>query len=161
MKEIKLTQGKVALVDDDDYERVNQYKWSAALIGSDFYAVRTIHCGGKAKSIKMHRFILNLSDSSIQVDHKNANTLDNTRSNIRKCSHAENMRNQGKKSTNTSGFKGVCLHKATMKWQASITLNRKQINLGYYIDKIEAARAYNAAAILHHGEFARLNEIPA
>ena len=161
MKEIKLTKGKVALVDDEDYERVMAFgKW---YFGGR-YAQKTAYIGmvnGKRtyKTLLMHRFIAG-DPYKKEVDHRDENKLNNKKSNLRVCIRSQNKHNVGKFKNNTSGFKGVCWHKRDKKWVAQLMNNKKAIALGYFICPIEAARAYNAAAILHHGEFARLNEIP-
>ena len=161
MKEISLTQGKVALVDNEDYERlIAMGKWH---IGSNGYAQKTIFLGRKngkrsTTSISMHRVVLGLDDSKEQVDHVNGNRLDNTRLNLRICSVTENLRNVGLKKCNTSGFKGVCWHRK--KWAVRIRTGKgTRKHIGLFTCPIEAARAYNEAAIKYHGEFANLNPI--
>ena len=159
MKEIQLTQGKVALVDDEDFEYLNQWKWFANNMKGNFYAVRAITVSKcKQKSISMHRLIMKPEKENV-IDHLDGNSLNNQKNNLRICTHAENMRNSKIYSNNTSGFKGVYWHKQTAKWMAYIRINNKQLHLGLFIDPKEAARAYNAAAIKHHGEFANLNKI--
>ena len=165
MKEIQLTKGKVAIVDDADYERVMALgKWCC--VGTDGYAGRTMRLGKKngkwiKRHLAMHRFIMNCPEGS-QVDHINGDIMDNRKSNLRICSHSDNMKNRSLYKNNSSGYKGVYLHKAAKKWAASIRINKgKRKHLGLFDDCIEAARAYNEAALIHHGEFARLNEIPA
>lgn len=160
MKEIKLTQGEVALVDDDMYDYLTQWKWC---YGCDGYAVRTerhITISGEKKqnTIYMHREIMNAT-SGMEVDHRDRRRINNQRSNLRVCTTSQNGCNKFQ-SNNTSGFKGVAWHKKDKKWRAYIKLNRRQIHLGLFNDKIEAAKVYNAAAMEHHGEFAILNQIP-
>jgi hypothetical protein len=152
MKEIELTQGKVAIVDDDDYEWLNQWKWHF----HNGYAVRTECEKRKFKTISMHAQILGWS-FGVDVDHLDLNKLNNTRSNLRKCTHSQNQHNRSKYANNISGYKGVFWHKHEKKWQAAIKANGKIIYLGYYADAQDAARAYDAAALKYHGEFARLN----
>ncbi len=157
MKQIPLTQGKFALVDDDEFEILNQFKWCAIKQGKQFYAVRKGCVGGKQKIIRMHREILGLSDPKVFCDHKNNNGLDNQRVNLRSCSNTENIRNTGKKANNASGFKGVCFREDTSKFRAQIWVSGKPKHLGYFTCPIEAARAYDTAATMHHGKFANLN----
>lgn len=154
-REIPLTQGKVAVVDDADYEWLMQWKWHFRSMG---YAGRRAskEAGGRAL-ILMHRLITN-APSGLDVDHVDGNRLNNQRSNLRLCTRAQNMRNQRKtKRLVSSQFKGVSLYKPK-KWVAYIGLSRhKMHSLGYFHTELEAAHAYDAAARLHFGEFARLN----
>jgi len=160
-KEIQLTQGKVAIVDDEDFEYLNQWKWHCKINGNNFYAVRSIkYTNGKYdKKIVMHRFLLNVSNSRLHVDHVNNDSLDNRKINLRICTHDENLRNRKINLNNTSGYKGVYWHKIGKKWTSVIGINKKIIYLGLFINPIDAARAYNAAALKYHGEFANLNKI--
>ena len=136
MKEIKLTQGKVALVDDEDYERVSKYKWCF----DSGYAGRN----KKLNNIdKMHRFILDLTDTELEVDHKDGDGLNNQKGNLRIGSHESNMHNKRRYKNNKSGFKGVYWFKKDSKWGASIQHKKKRIFLGLFEDKEEAARAYD------------------
>ena len=162
MKEIQLTQGKVALVDDDMYEYLNQWKWYAytSKKSKTFYAARnSLKINGVRKRIKMHIFIYDKNNPNILVDHINNNGLDNRKCNLRICTHKQNQQNKLIFKSNTSGYKGVFWHKLANKWASRIGLNRKMIYLGVYINKVEAAKAYNIAAIKFYGEFAKLNEI--
>jgi hypothetical protein len=156
MKKIPLSQGKYALVDDADYELVSQYKWSYAPRGG--YASRNAYLGGgrkapKRKTILMHSLITGEN----YVDHINGNGLDNRRSNLRPCTHIENMRNTKLYANNKTGFKGVHYNKRDKKYQANIRVDKKLKALGYYPTAIEAARAYDNAAKEYFGSFARLN----
>jgi hypothetical protein len=103
---------------------------------------------------------MGVTDPMIEVDHKNNHGLVNLRNNLRSCSHAENQHNQQNPSNNTSGYKGVSWYKHVAKWRAQINFNGKRIHLGYFDNKIEAAIAYNEAAVKYHGEFACINVIP-
>ena len=159
MKEIQLTQGKVALVDDEDFEYLNQWKWYAHNHHGKFYATRSIRINGKKKTVRMHRVIVNNTNPKMHTDHQNGDSLDNRRMNLRICTASENCRNTKKYIHNTSGYKGVTWNKAVKKWVARIELNKKRNHLGYFIDIKDAAHAYNEAAIKFHGAFAKLNEI--
>ena len=155
MKSITLTKGKLALVDDEDFEHINQFSWYY----SNGYAYRPLPRKTRKKpSISMHRLIMD-DPAGKEVDHINGNRLDNRRSNLRICTKAENRRNLGLRSTNSTGFKGVCFRKDIKKYQAQITVNSKSVYLGYYPTAQQAAHAYNDAAVKYYGEFARLNEI--
>jgi len=108
----------------------------------------------------MHREILGLTDSKIQVDHKDGNTLDNQRRNLRTATVAKNQQNRQKRVRCSSKFKGVCWHKGTSKWLARITPpDQKQALLGSYDDEETAAKAYNEAAKRLFGEFALTNVV--
>lgn len=158
MKEIKLTQGKVALVDDEDFERVNQFKWYARKDSKSttiFYAVR----GAYKKCILLHRFIMDLNDSKKKVDHINHNGLDNRKNNLRACSSFENARNRNISMHSKTGFKGVSFLTVKGKYLASIKINNKSIHIGLFNSPIEAAKAYNAKALELHKEFAYLNKV--
>lgn len=93
------------------------------------------------------------------VDHIDGNPLNNCKNNLRICTQAENQMNRGKTKNNKSGCKGVYWAKQLKKWKSQITINNKQKHLGYYNCPIEAAKAYNSAALLYHKEFAKLNTI--
>jgi len=159
MKTISLTQGKFALVDDEDFERVSRYKWQ---FGSYGYAVANIwNKNTKTHShTRLHRFILN-AERGTQIDHKDLNKLNNTKSNLRFCNTSQNMLNAGVYRTNTTGYKGVylCKRKKKISWYVQIRYQGKQVFLGIFTDIKKAAQVYNQAALKYHGEFARLNNI--
>jgi hypothetical protein len=159
-KEIQLTQGKVAIVDDEDFEYLNQFKWFASKQKNDkFYVGRNIPVSNKKQSkIWIHRFIMN-PEKSMVIDHLDGDPLNNQKKNLRICTHSENMRNRNLYVNNTSGFKGVYWHKTTKKWMSYIRINKKSLYLGIYTCPIDAARAYNEAALKYHGEFAHINKI--
>lgn len=155
MKEIKLTKNQKCIVDDNVFEAFSRYKWYAEGRNGKYYACRRV--GNKI--VKMHRIILGVDNSKIAVDHVNGNTLDNRSINLRTCTWAQNLRNSALKPSNKSGYKGVCFSKRSNKFRATIVVNYKQIHLGVFDTAIEAAKAYNAAALIHHGEFARINQL--
>lgn len=163
MKEIQLTQGKVALVDDEDFEELNQFKWSAARFKNKFYAVRTrlkredFFIKGKKVMIKMHRQILGLTDPKIYCDHKDRDSLNNQRYNLRSCDFIENSRNKSPIKGSSSKYKGVSWNKQNQKWYSSIRINGNPKHLGCFDDEIESAKAYDEMAKIHHKEFAYLN----
>lgn len=154
MKKIKLTQGKVALVDNEDFEEISKYKWYF----DHGYARTSIGGRKNKKNIYLHRMIMKCPEDRL-IDHKNRNTLDCRRSNMRICNKSKNAVNSFLRKDNTSGFKGITWHERENKWKARVTVNQKRINLGTFITKEEAALAYNQAAQKYFGEFARLNTI--
>jgi hypothetical protein len=151
MKEIPLTQGLVALVDDNDFEELSKFKWHAKKDRNTYYANRTI---GR-KTVKMHRVILGLNSRYQQGDHKDGDGLNNQRHNLRVVTRRRNGANRRKHATCSSKFKGVYLDKG--KWRARLGLNKKKIELGYFVDETCAAKAYDVAAKQHFGEYACLN----
>jgi hypothetical protein len=159
MREIQLTQGLFSLVDDDDYQKLSSYNWSANCLGGRYYAVARLP-GKKGVTVLLHRFLLS-ADSGAYIDHINGDTLDNRRSNLRACTNSQNSRNSRKLATKktSSKYKGVCLPKRSKKWLAYITVDRRRINLGSFTTEVEAAKAYNEAAVKLFGEFARLNDV--
>lgn len=158
MKEIKLTQGKVAVVDDDMFDYLNQWKWHyyKPKRGKTGYAERsTGNRSGQHTTIRMHRVIMN-TPSGQQVDHKDHNGCHNWRDNMRNCTNSENSKNQSPKK-GSSLYKGVSWYQPRHKWAVQITVNYKKIFVGYYSTQEAAARAYDEAARKYHGEFAHLN----
>lgn len=158
-KEIELTQGQYALVDDEDFDYLNQWKWFAAYDPSpkSYYAVYTQYGKERKINIRMHRVITNCPDG-YEVDHINGNTLDNRRCNLRICIKRDNQKNKKIYKNNTSGYKGVSWSKANKKWIASIKINGCQKYLGLYSTPEKAHEAYKAAALKYHGEFANFGE---
>lgn len=160
MKHIDISTPKhpntFALVDDEDFDKLNQYKWSAYRVGKSVYAVRNDYLHGKRALVLLHRSITNVIQGK-EVDHINHNGLDNQKLNLRVCTRAENSRNQQIKDVNSSGFKGVCWDKQNTKWVAKIQIDGKVINIGRFFCLVKAARAYDEAARKYHGDFACLN----
>lgn len=159
MKPIKLSQGKVAWVDDEDYERVNAFKWCASNNKRGFYAKTNIIINGKRTMMFMHRFIMNGRDYSIKVDHIDGDGLNNQRSNLRFCTNQQNCRNNRSTIIKTSRHNGVCFNKKSKKFMSGITVDGKNIHLGYFTIEDDAGLAYNKAASEYFKEFACLNII--
>jgi hypothetical protein len=159
-KEIPLTQGFFALVDDEDYEALNKFKWHVdeRKDGKDWRAVRSLPRTktGPRKTIFMHRFILNANDGQI-VDHKNGNGLDNRRANIRLCSQGQNLANMRNTQHHSSRFKGVYWYERVKKWQVNIRKDGRTQYLGRFYSEEVAARVYDAKAKELFGDFAKLN----
>lgn len=157
-KHIPLTKGYMALVDAEDYERVSQYIWSASVSKSGY--ARAVRGDRLGKIILMHREIM-CAPQGLDVDHINGNSLDNRKANLRLCTHRQNLRNMRKPShARSSKYKGVCWSKRRGKFISYIHGAEGRIHLGYYPDEIDAAKAYNEAAIKYHGDFAMLNIMP-
>jgi len=155
-KKIPLTQGKFAIVDNEDHEWLSQWGWYYSRTGKTGYAKRNVWLKGKRTQLFMHRLILDPA-KDILTDHVNGNSLDNRRENLRECSRKENARNSHRYKRNTSGYMGASFHKGCRKWRAHIVVDGKQLHQGYFDDLEQAAHAYDAAALELHGEFATLN----
>src|SRR3990167_3193433 len=160
MLEIPLTQGKNAIIDDEDYSRISGYSWFTHRERNQFYAWAYAGGGRKRREyIRMHQLIL-ARQGTVEVDHINGDGLDNRRHNLRYATRHQNSMNMRKHSHGSSRFKGVCWDRNTRgrkKWLAQITSNYKRIFLGRYLDEEQAARAYDEAALRHFKQFARLN----
>lgn len=147
-----------ALVDDEDYERINSLRWSA-IVGSKRVRAqgKIVDHAGKERTVSLHRYLLQVSDPDIKVDHIDHDPLNNTRANLRLCSNAENCRNIPRRVDNQSGFKGVWWYPRRRKYQAYIRHNYKRFHLGLFVTAEQAAVAYDTAARKYFGEFAWLN----
>lgn len=167
MKKIPLTRGKYALVDDADFEWLNQWKWCAQKSRHTYYAVRVKSKGLKQIQIFMHKLILNPPDG-LKTDHINHSGLDNRRQNLRVCTLAENQWNQRLRKEMgeyKSEYKGVSWNKGQKYkggrykggWRARIGIDKKQMYLGYFQSEIDAAKAYDKKAKELFGEFAETN----
>jgi hypothetical protein len=143
MKKIELTQGKFALIDDEDFEKVDVYNWFAAYMHGKWYA-------RNRKLGYLHRFLL---ETDSDIDHVDGDGLNCQRHNMRPATHGQNQVN--KATWSTSGFKGVC--QRGDRYRAQIKSNKKKISLGTYDTPEEAAHAYDNAAHELHGAFAVLN----
>ncbi len=155
MREILLTRGQVALVDDGDYGWLNQWKWCVTYTSGNWRALRTL---GKTM-VYMSRVIVNAPKGKY-VDHKNHNTLDNQRHNLRICTPTENNANRILSTGTRSKYKGVYWDKSrkrTKRWTVGIKCDGVKYRLGRYLTEIEAAKAYDKKAVELFGEFAYLN----
>ena len=155
--------GRVALVDDDDYELVSGYRWrvwerrrgpNGAIWGP--YAVASVS-SRRGGCIQMHQLITGWP----MTDHRNGNGLDNQRSNLRPATVAQNTQNARPQAGSSSRYKGVTWHKKLSKWQAEIKVGGKHRYLGVFVSEEDAALAYNVAALEAYGEYAYLNEVAA
>jgi len=158
-RRIPLSQGRFAIVDPADYNRLAVYNWYAVRKHFCFYAQRHAQPHEKPPAvIKMHRQILT-APASLFVDHINRNGLDNRKQNLRLATPAQNSRNARWRNlrNKTSIYKGVSFSKRRKKFRACITVNRKTIHVGFFNNQKDAARAYDTAAKKYHGPFAYLN----
>jgi len=157
-RKIPLGDSFFAIIDPDDFYWLNKSHWSPRKNRGGVYAVRFVNDPDKdIKISSMHRVIMN-PPRGLLVDHKNLNSLDNRRANLRLATHAQNAYNRGKTKAKTSSrFVGVCFHKSSKKWGAYIKYGPKMTWLGTFDNEIDAALAYDEAARKHHGEFARTN----
>ena len=158
MQEIELTQDKVALVDDEDYEMLMEHKWYAVcdIRARTCYAATSTGVRPYRTTLPMHRLIME-APKGAQVDHINHDGLDNRRENLRLCTAQENSRNRTTIKGGRSRYKGVCWH--NQKWYARIMAGWGRVEIGHFDNEDDAARAYNDAAVEHFGEFALLNMI--
>jgi hypothetical protein len=157
MKEIQLTRGQVALVDDADYTWLNQWKWFAQKFNNTFYAART---RSETETITrgiilMHRVIMETPDG-MQVDHINHNGIDNQRFNLRNCTQQENLWNREPKKGKELP-KGISIIRGT-KYRARITVNYKEIHLGHFDELEPAIEAYQKASEFYFGDFRYKND---
>jgi hypothetical protein len=152
MKRIPLTQGKFALVDDEDYEALACFKW---YLQNDGYAARNEKQeDGTRRTVLMHRVIAGAKPGDgMHVDHRDVDKLNNRRGNLRSCLRAENLKNYPRRADNTSGFKGVTRRGG--KWLARIGFEGHYMRLGIFETPELAHEFYCLAADMLHGEFAR------
>ncbi len=146
-----------SLLDKEDYMKAEKYKWYLSATG---YAIRQFWKNSKPRTVYLHKFIFDNPDTVI--DHINGNRLDNRRINLRFCTQSQNLMNRIKrKRLSSSKYKGVYFRKDTGKFVARIKQigTKKHINLGCFVNELDAAKAYNAAAIEYFGEFAKLNDL--
>lgn len=153
MKKIPLTQDKFALVDDTDYEWLNQYSWHLKKMGYLFYASTQIN----GIDWLMHRLILGLKyKDGIHTDHIDGDGLNNQRTNLRRCNAMQNQHN-AKSRRGFSRYKGVYRSNNRKKWIARIRIEKIKTHCGNFVDEIEAAKAYDKVAVKHFGRFAKTN----
>lgn len=152
---ITLSCGAVAIVDREDYGWISAHVWRLR----KGYAGRSVNRGPTydVSFVLMARAVVRARRGET-IDHINGNRLDNRKGNLRRCSTTENSRNKGRRSDNTSGFKGVTFHKGVGKWMAQIGVGSGRMKyLGLFAEPADAARAYDAAARLLFGDFGRFN----
>ena len=162
VKLITLTQGKQALVDDIDYKYLRQWKWCAHKSRGKVYVSRCESRASGSAIVRMHQVIAQragLNVDNFVVDHRDGNGLNNQRNNLRQATKAQNQYNRRRNKNNVSGFKGVCRTSDNRKWRAGIQVAGHNVHLGCFDKAVDAAKAYNAAALKYFGEFAYLNPI--
>lgn len=152
MRAIILTKGRIATVDDEDFDRVNQFKWCASKRHSGgYYAIRRVPGAGLER---LHNFILGVPG----VDHRDGDGLDNRRGNLRAATTVENNRGfRNKRASTSSQYRGVTFDSQNQKWRAKIGVGSVAVHLGRFESELEAAQAYDAAAKEHYGSFATSN----
>ena len=157
MNRIELNAGQFSEIDDEDYERVNQFKWYAYKDGNTSYAARHVTVNGRRTTQRMHQFIMGDNPLKLQIDHRDGNGLNNHKSNLRFCTSRENGRNRISLRISSSTYKGVYWHKIMGKWVAHIVINGRQTHLGLFELEEDAAKAYDTACIKYFGDFAHPN----
>ena len=156
-RKIYLDEGKWTILDQQDYYRLGNFKWHVTGTNSRFYAVRSIKVDNTHTTrMYLHREIMN-APKGLVVDHKDGNSFDNRRANLRLATRSQNSCNKRKRANTSSRFIGVYWDKAKRKWVARIKYQGKSRMLGNFVNEIDAAKAYDAAANKYFGEFARLN----
>ena len=156
-RRIPLGEGRFTIVEPGDFYWLNEFRWVAYGKGKSVYATRTIISANETpKLMRMHRELMG-SPAGLCVDHRNLNSLDNRRANLRLATNSQNAQNRGKMKNTFSRFIGVSFDKRGSQWKARIRSDGKKIYLGRFDSEIDAAKAYDEAAKKYHGEFARLN----
>ena len=155
-KDIPLTRGLVAIVDDEEYPRLAKHKWCAYPLGHGGH----LYGGRKSNgsTVLMHREVMRARRGT-EIDHINGDRLDNRQSNLRFATGTQNQANARLRSDSTSGFKGVTWNRRIGHWLAQLKIDGRGMYLGSFADPHEAARAYDEAAVKHFGEFARTNQM--
>jgi hypothetical protein len=164
MKEIKLTQGKVALIDDGDFDVLSEFTWYAHKQRTgNWYARRSGEIyNGKQPNVLMHR-VVTLAEDDVEIDHVDGCVLNCQKENLRSATRTQNQQNKKKQRTIKGGqvysshYKGVSWNKKANKWHAQIRVDGELQHLGYHDLEIEAAMRYDMAAREAFGEFARIN----
>jgi hypothetical protein len=156
-RKIYLDEEIYTIVEPEDYYYLKQFNWHLYGNNHKYYARCEIRTGrAKTKTTAMHRMLTN-APKGVLVDHKNGDSLDNRRENLRFATHQQNMHNSRKQANCTSKYLGVSWHKSRKKWRATLNCNKKCVLRKYFDSETDAAKAHDEAAKIYHGEFARLN----
>jgi len=157
-RKIAIGEGEFTIVDQQVYYQLGHFKWSVCGDDKNIYAARILRKTqfGRIMTSFLHREIMN-DPEGFFVDHRNGNGLDNRRDNLRLATRSQNSANKRKRKNTSSRFIGVHLDKPSGRWYATIKKNEKRHWIGSFVNEIDAAHAYDAAAIKYHGEFAKLN----
>jgi hypothetical protein len=156
-RKIYLGEGEFTIVEPPDYYTYGKYRWILSGDGYNLYAISEMKIGPKrTKIVSLHREIMK-APKGILVDHRNSDGLDNRRANLRLATYSQNNINRPKKANTSSKYRGVCFEKSCQEWGVFTRVNGKQKRIGRFKNEVEAARAYDRAALKYHGEFARLN----
>ena len=156
MKRIMLQSGLSTMVDDEDLADLERYSWQAVPCPSGFYVCRS----AEGTTVYMHRQLKGCPEN-LDVDHRDGNSLNNQKSNLREATRTQNNRNMHRSARQRRGaFKGIRWHRQKQRWQARITVNYKSLCVGYHRDALAAALLYDSAALRVFGEFAAPNFSP-
>jgi hypothetical protein len=151
MREVPLTKGYTAVVDDKDFAIVSQHKWQACVTPRIVYAYRSVRKDGKHGKLYLHRFLLKVEDPKVEVDHRDHDGLNCQRYNLRTGTKADNQHNRRMRNASVSGYKGVSRNRG--KW--IVQIHGKCV--GRFTEVIAAAKAYDTAAVAMYGEYAHTN----
>lgn len=152
----KAVKGFMALIDDEDFEKISKYKWHISDVTKNGRNTMYAHTTINGNKVSMHRLII-YTRVGLLVDHKNGNGLDNRKENLRICTRSQNLMNRDATRKNIYGYKGVESNNG--RFSARIKVDGKRHYLGTFATPKEAAVAYNEGALKYHGEFAKLNKI--
>lgn len=161
MKKLPLSQGLFSVVNNEDWERLSTFKWCATKNGTKWYAKRRAVVDGKQTSVYLHKEVLRIKDSTVLVDHKDGDGLNNRRRNLRISTKSANAWNSRPQAGSSSKYKGVSLtanvSASGRKWHSYAKFDGRKVNLGYFYTEIEAAKAYDKAVRSRIGAGALLN----